>query len=89
MHFSPKQLNRRNSEPLYLQVFHVLRDAIAGTSAASPEKLPSTSELAEQFGVSQNTIRSAMSLLVESRLVCRIRHRGTVPVSCMLPERMI
>ena len=86
MRFSPEQLNRRKSEPLYLQVFHVLRDTIARASAAAPEKLPSTSELAQQFGVSQNTIRTAMRLLVEARLVCRIRHRGTVPVSCMLPE---
>lgn len=86
MRFSPKQLNRGNSEPLYLQVFHVLRDTIAGASTAAPAKLPSTSELAEQFGVSQNTIRSAMRLLVEARLVCRIRHRGTLPVSCMRPE---
>ena len=48
--------------------------------------MPSTTELSRQFGVSQNTIRTAMRMLADSRLVCRIRHRGTIPVSCMLPE---
>ncbi len=86
MRFSRGQLDRASSEPLYIQVFHRLREAIGKTDPKGPVKLPSTTELAERFGVSQNTIRSAMRMLTEARLVCRIRHRGTIPVSCMLPE---
>ena len=86
MHFSPEQLNRESSEPLYLQVFHILRDFVTGRAAKTSAKLPSTTELAQQFGVSQNTIRTAMRMLADARLVCRIRHRGTIPVSCMPPE---
>ena len=86
MRFSPRQLNRKSSEPLYIQVFHILRQAVNETAPDSGTVLPSTAELAHQFKVSQNTVRAAMRMLVESRLVCRIRHRGTVPVSCMRPE---
>ena len=86
MRFSPRQLNRKSSEPLYIQVFHILRQAVSETAPDSGTVLPSTTELAHQFKVSQNTVRAAMRMLVESRLVCRIRHRGTVPVSCMRPE---
>ena len=86
MRFSPEQLDRESSEPLYLQVFRILRAEITGTAAGTSAKMPSTTELARQFGVSQNTIRTAMRMLADSRLVCRIRHRGTIPVSCMLPE---
>ncbi|MBR4666879.1 MAG: GntR family transcriptional regulator [Lentisphaeria bacterium] len=86
MRFSPSQLNRKSSEPLYIQVFHILRQAVGETAPDSGTVLPSTTELAHQFKVSQNTVRAAMRMLVESRLVCRIRHRGTVPVSCMRPE---
>jgi len=86
MRFSPCQLNRKSSDPLYIQVFHVLRRAVSETAPDSGTVLPSTTELARQFKVSQNTVRAAMRMLVESRLVCRIRHRGTVPVSCMRPE---
>ena len=86
MRFSPEQLDRESSEPLYLQVFRTLRAEITGTAAGTSAKMPSTTELARQFGVSQNTIRTAMRMLADSRLVCRIRHRGTIPVSCMLPE---
>lgn len=86
MRFSPRQLNRKSSEPLYIQVFHILRQAVSETAPDSGTVLPSTTELAHQFKVSQNTVRAAMRMLVESRLVCRIRHRGTIPVSCMRPE---
>ena len=86
MRFSPEQLDRESSEPLYLQVFRILRAEITGTAAGTSAKMPSTTELSRQFGVSQNTIRTAMRMLADSRLVCRIRHRGTIPVSCMLPE---
>ena len=86
MRFSPRQLNRKSSEPLYIQVFHILRQALNETAPDSGTVLPSTAELAHQFKVSQNTVRAAMRMLVDSRLVCRIRHRGTVPVACMRPE---
>ena len=33
MRFSPKQLDRESSEPLYLQVFRILRAEITGTAA--------------------------------------------------------
>ena len=86
MFFSPQDLDRKSREPLYLQVFHILHKAIQKATPDFGTVLPSTAVLAEQFKVSQNTIRAAMRMLVDARLVCRIRHRGTVPVSCMRPE---
>ena len=35
MRFSPRQLNRKSSEPLYIQVFHILRQAVSETAPDS------------------------------------------------------
>ena len=85
--FRKDMLDRsRRDRPLYLQVYEILRSHALNAAPDSGNVLPSTGRLAEMFGVAENTIRQAMNLLVEARLVCRIRHRGTVLTSEQLPD---
>lgn|GEM_PF-3730851 len=65
MRFSPRQLNLESSEPLYIQVFYVLRQAVSETAPDSGMVLPSSTELAQQFKGPPNTVRSAMGMLVD------------------------
>lgn len=62
---------------LYRQVKeHILRELAAGHWKAG-EVLPSEKDFAEQFGVSQGTIRKAIQELVEENILYREQGRGT------------
>jgi|GEM_PF-2786044 len=76
--FSRKMLDRTGERPLYLQVYEAIRKIAQSPEAKTIERLPTTAELAAMFGVGENTIRTAMRLLAEEQIVCRIKHRGTV-----------
>ena len=74
---SPTPLGRL-SQPLSLvaQVEQALRQAITEDSFPSG-KLPTEVELAEQLGVSRETVRLAAEALQREGLLVKIRHRGT------------
>jgi DNA-binding LacI/PurR family transcriptional regulator len=84
--FSQDKIDRNSPQPLYLQVYDVLRKYALSAEVGKAEILPSTEKLSKLFGVSQNTIRQAMRLLVDGNLVCRVRHRGTMLTSGQLPD---
>lgn len=69
-------MKKTNIAPLYIRLKNRLREYLL----MNPEirKLPSTKQLAEQYGVGKNTVTRALELLVAENLICRIRHRGTV-----------
>lgn len=69
-----KRISRAPS--LVAQVEQVLRQAIADDCFPSG-KLPTEVELAEQLGVSRETVRLAAETLQREGLVVKIRHRGT------------
>lgn len=69
-----KRISRAPS--LVAQVEQVLRQAIADDCFPSG-KLPTEVELAEQLGVSRETVRLAAEALQREGLVVKIRHRGT------------
>lgn len=74
---SPSMLDRVN-RPLSLtaQVEQALRHAIAENHFPDG-KLPTEVELAEQLGVSRETVRVAAEVLQREGLLVKIRHRGT------------
>lgn len=76
--FSRKTLDRTEERPLYLQVYEAIRKFALSPEAKKIELLPTTAELSAMFGVGENTIRTAMRLLAEEQIVCRVKHRGTV-----------
>lgn len=63
--------------PLYIQVYHLLRDAIEAGEYQPGDKLPSENDLIERYSISRTTAISAIEELEKSRLVYRERGRGT------------
>src|SRR6476619_2919840 len=70
-------LSRRDRRPsLAAQVEALLRQAI--TAGRFPDgRLPTEVELAEQLGVSRETVRLAAEVLQREGLLVKIRRRGT------------
>lgn len=63
--------------PLYEQIKLQILQRIANSEWASNELLPSEWELAEQFAVSQGTVRKALTDLVNDGVLFRQQGRGT------------
>ena len=62
---------------LYSQTAEVLRSRIAQTVWKQGERLPSESQLCEEFGVSSITVRRAVATLVAEGLLVRLQGKGT------------
>ncbi len=71
------QIDNEKSLPKYLQlkeiIFQHFNDAQYGTG----QKLPTESELIEQFGVSRSTVRQTLAELVSEGIVYKIQGSGT------------
>jgi GntR family transcriptional regulator len=67
-----------NGIPLYFQLRQHVRLRIEGGEWPSGERIPSETELTEQFGVSRATVREALSELVREGLLERRQGFGTV-----------
>lgn len=63
--------------PLYYQLENVLREKIASGKFEAGERLPTESELIEQYGVSRITVRQALQALTDEGLIERQQGRGT------------
>src|SRR5258708_34967588 len=79
----------RIARPLSLvaQVEQILRDAIAGGRFPG-DRLPTEVELAEQLGVSRETVRRATEKLQNEGLVVKFRRKGTFTRSPALALRV-
>ena len=62
---------------VYIQVAAILRRRIQKGQLGPDDRLPSESELIEQFGVGRKTARSAVKVLRDEGLVYTISQRGT------------
>ncbi|MDX1606879.1 MAG: GntR family transcriptional regulator [Candidatus Competibacterales bacterium] len=74
--------------PLYAQIRDLLRRRLVGGEWSPGTLLPSEIALAEEYGVSQGTLRKALDELAAERLVSRQQGRGTV-VARHDPERSL
>jgi GntR family transcriptional regulator len=63
--------------PRYYQVYLTIRDWIYNGNYGRGSQLPTETELCETFGVSRITVRKAVDLLSEDKLVNREQGRGT------------
>ena len=63
----------QRGRPLYQQVHDQLAERLAGHHDPH-QKLPSEEELAREYGVSQGTVRKALTMLKDECVVVR-RHR--------------
>jgi GntR family transcriptional regulator len=75
----PDDLDPDSADPLYAQLATALRNAIARGVYA--RRLPAETALAEEYGVSRDTVRHALDLLAADGLVRRSHGRGTFVIS--------
>lgn len=81
-------LDPKREEPLYLQLYHALRQAILGGQLSAGTQLPPTRVLATELAVSRTTIVTAFDqLFAEGYLEARVGS-GTF-VASTLPEEML
>lgn len=64
-------------EPKYQQVIDWVRDRIAAGDLKYGDRIPSEKELAEQFGLSRQTVRHATGELESQHIITRVRGSGT------------
>jgi len=83
--FSSFALNPDSLHPAYRQLYHELRRAMLSGRISPNTRLPATRVLAEELGVSRNTITSAFDLLVEEGYLVSRVGAGTF-VAENLPE---
>lgn len=69
--------DRRLKLPVYYQIYLTLRDWIYSGTLSLGSQLPTEANLCTTFGVSRITIRKAVELLAEDKLVSREQGRGT------------
>ena len=74
--------------PLYAQVKEMLLRRVADGHWRPGELLPSEMRLAEEFGVSQGTVRKALDQLADQNLVVRRQGKGTF-VTSHTPDRAL
>jgi GntR family transcriptional regulator len=67
----------RGPVPVYIQVAAILRRRIQKGQLGPDDRLPSESELIEQFGVGRKTARSAVKVLRDEGLVYTVSQRGS------------
>jgi GntR family transcriptional regulator, N-acetylglucosamine utilization regulator len=70
-------LDRSSYTPLYQQIGEALRIRIEAGELVPGDKIPSENELTDQYHVSRNTARLAISSLILDGLVFRVKGRGT------------
>ena len=67
----------KHSSPLYLQIIDLLVDRIRDGAWSPGDLIQSEMKLASELGVSQGTVRTAITALVENRVLIRKQGRGT------------
>jgi GntR family transcriptional regulator len=70
-------IDHASGTPLYRQIANDLREAIRMRKLAPGERLPSESELIDQYGVARTTVRLAIRQLAADGLVYTSHGRGT------------
>lgn len=65
------------SVPLYYQLANLLSDKIVSRELKTGDRLPTEVELVSEYGISRITVRQALRLLEEERLIRREVGRGT------------
>ena len=71
---------KRGPIPLYYQIETALRKAIHNGEFEDGDPFPSEQQLCKKFGVSRLTVRQALTMLEDERLIKREQGRGTFVV---------
>lgn len=68
---------RKGALPVYMQLAQIIRNDISTGKLKPGDRIPTESKLAQKHGVSVMTIRQAVSILVDEKLVQRVHGSGT------------
>lgn len=79
----------RENPPKYLQIIRDIKRGILENSIENGEKLPTEDEFIAKYKVSRQTIRHALSQLVNEKVIYRIPGRGTFYTHSSEPESPI
>jgi len=71
------EIDRASDRPVYKQVADALRESIRNGQLRAGEPLPSETQLTARYGVSRNSVRTAMGLLRVEGLVTTQHGRGS------------
>lgn len=70
-------IDRESNDLLYVQIRRRISDAILTGALRAGDRLPATTQMAEEYEVCHRTIQAAMNELVKEGLVVRRRHHGS------------
>lgn len=70
-------MHKNSSAPLYLQVYHFIRQKIVQSTYAAGEKLPSSRQLAKELNVARDTVKEAYALLLSEGFIVSNTGAGT------------
>ena len=73
----PAQTHSPTFSPLYRQIRGLILRSLESGEWGPGELIPSESELAERFGVSQGTVRKAIDEMAAENLLIRRQGKGT------------
>ncbi|MCC6869093.1 MAG: GntR family transcriptional regulator [Burkholderiales bacterium] len=74
--------------PRYYQVYSLLRQRLLAGAWPPERAMPTEESFAAEFAVARVTIRNALRLLEQEKLVVRVRGRGTFAVAAQAPGRL-
>lgn len=69
-------VDREGPEPIYREVARVLGERIDAGTYQVNRRIPSESQLCDEFDVSRNTVRAAIKVLVDAGRVRPVKGRG-------------
>ena len=83
--FRKTEIRRKAALPVYLQIAEFLAQYMDTADVRAAGRFPAEPDMAKAFHVSRETIRAALARLEEEHKICRVKKRGTVFASQMLP----
>lgn len=86
---SDKTINRDIPLPYYFQLKELLREEIESGRWQPDQKIPSETELCEQFKLSRTVVRHALNELVNEGLLYRQRGKGTFVAKPKIGESLV
>ncbi len=81
-------LNKNNPMPLYYQVAEIIRQRIVQNVYQIGQTIPTEILIQEEFGISRETARKAVSVLITEGLVEKIRGKGTYVTAPKIVHRI-
>jgi GntR family transcriptional regulator len=89
LEFESEYINRDSSYPLYKQIESFIRNKIKTGEWQAGQNVPPEQELAKKFGVSINTVKSAIKILINEGYLSRKRGKGTYISQTKIQEALV